>query len=235
MVDVADSKSAGGDTVWVRAPPPVPNKQRPHPGVLLISCLWGSNPRALSKALGALCNPRWPAAHGRSSPTASSQASYRLRRLFMLCIKSHLALTPLLLLSESNPLRWALIRFLCPQNWLTLPNKQRPHRGCCLFLAFGARTRGLLAKRWERFATRGGLPHTAGRAPPPVPRRRKLRIACDDFLCSASKAISRALRCSSFPNRAHFVGLRFGYITLPYQNKQRPPLGDAACFLQFAV
>ena len=42
-------------------------------------------------------NPRWPAAHGRSSPTTSSQASYRLRRLFMLCIKSHLALTPLLL------------------------------------------------------------------------------------------------------------------------------------------
>ncbi len=125
MVDVADSKSAGGDTVWVRAPPPV-------------------------------------------------------------------------------------------------PNKQRPHRGCCLFLAFGARTRGLLAKRWERFATRGGLPHTAGRAPP---RRRKLRIACDDFLCSASKVISRSLRCSSFPNQTHFVGLRFGYITLPYQNKQRPHLG----------
>ena len=25
MVDVADSKSAGGDTVWVRAPPPVPS------------------------------------------------------------------------------------------------------------------------------------------------------------------------------------------------------------------
>ena len=128
MVDVADSKSAGGDTVWVRAPPPV-------------------------------------------------------------------------------------------------PNKQRPHRGCCLFLAFGARTRGLLAKRWERFATRGGLPRTAGRAPPPVPRRRILRIACDDFLCSASKVISRSLRCSSFPNRTHFVGLRFGYIPLPYQNKQRPYSG----------
>ena len=114
--------------MWVRAPPPVPNKQRPHPGVLLISCLWGSNPRALSKALGALCNPRRPAAHGRSSPTASSQASYRLRRLFMLCIKSHLALTPLLLLSESNPLHWASI-------WLyhtPPPNKQRPHLGTLL-------------------------------------------------------------------------------------------------------
>ena len=128
MVDVADSKSAGGDTVWVRAPPPVPNKQRPHPGVLLISCLWGSNPRALSKALGALCNPRRPAAHGRSSPTTgttSSQASYRLRRLFMLRIKSHLALTPLLLLSKLSPLRWASI-------WLyhtPLPKQAAPPLG----------------------------------------------------------------------------------------------------------
>ena len=26
MVDVADSKSAGGDTVWVRVPPPAPNR-----------------------------------------------------------------------------------------------------------------------------------------------------------------------------------------------------------------
>ena len=34
--------------------------------------------------------------------TTSSQASYRLRRLFMLCVKSHLALTPLRLLSKSN-------------------------------------------------------------------------------------------------------------------------------------
>ena len=76
---------------------------------ILIMTDWGSNPRALSKALGALCNPRRPAAHGRSSPTASSQASYRLRRLFMLRIKSHLARTPLLLLSKSSPLRWASI------------------------------------------------------------------------------------------------------------------------------
>ena len=26
MVDVTDSKSVGGDTVWVRVPPPAPNK-----------------------------------------------------------------------------------------------------------------------------------------------------------------------------------------------------------------
>ena len=30
MVDVADSKSAGGDTVWVRVPPPAPNQYNPN-------------------------------------------------------------------------------------------------------------------------------------------------------------------------------------------------------------
>ena len=81
-------------------------------------------------------NPRWPAAHGRSSPTTgttSSQASYRLRRLFMLCIKSHLALTPLLLLSKSSPLRWASI-------WLyhtPLPKQAAPPLGdAACFLQF---------------------------------------------------------------------------------------------------
>ena len=48
------------------------------------------------------------------------------------------------------------------------------------------------------------------------PRRRKLYIACDDFLCFASKVISRSLRCpkglalrrSSFPNQTR---LRLGF------------------------
>ncbi len=47
--------------------------------------------------------------HAGSSPvirTTSEQALYRLLRLF---IKSQSAFTPLLLLSKSNPLRWALI------------------------------------------------------------------------------------------------------------------------------
>ena len=33
MVDVADSKSAGGDTVWVRVPPPAPKRKRRPMGV----------------------------------------------------------------------------------------------------------------------------------------------------------------------------------------------------------
>ena len=37
------------------------------------------------------------------STQKSSQALYRLRRFFMLCIKNHLALTPLRLLPTLNP------------------------------------------------------------------------------------------------------------------------------------
>ena len=47
--------------------------------------------------------------------TTSSQASYRLRRFFMLSIKNHLALTALLLLSNLNPLRWASSWFYAMQ------------------------------------------------------------------------------------------------------------------------
>ena len=74
-------------------------------------------------------NPRWPAAHGRSNPsvsTTSSQALYRLRRLFMLCFKSRLALTPLLILSKANPLRWALIWFFLA--WASFHNVYPPAR-----------------------------------------------------------------------------------------------------------
>ena len=56
------------------------------------------------------CFPRDLARPQAGNPTLSaisSQASYRLRRLFMLHIKSHLALIPLLLLSAKSPARLA--------------------------------------------------------------------------------------------------------------------------------
>ena len=44
------------------------------------------------------------------------------------------------------------------------------------------------------------------------PRRSKRYIACSDF--SHTKIRTRSDRCSSFPNRTHFVGLRFVLETL---------------------
>ena len=46
------------------------------------------------------------------------------------------------------------------------------------------------------------------RVPPPAPRRSKLCIACSDFF---TKVRARSRRCSSFPNRTRFAGLRFGF------------------------
>ena len=34
---------------------------------------WGLNPRALGKAPGALCNPRWPAPQRRASPASRTK------------------------------------------------------------------------------------------------------------------------------------------------------------------
>ena len=54
--------------------------------------------------------------------TSSSRTSYRPRRFFMRCIKNHRSLIPSLLLSKSNPLRWAPIWFF-PSSKLADPAK----------------------------------------------------------------------------------------------------------------
>ena len=92
-----------------------------------------SNPRALSKAPVALCNPRWPAPQRRSNPyvrMSERRSVSALRRklhyvssFFLLnCdplrwARSLVSCVPLLL-SKSNPLCWASIWvWVCPQNW----------------------------------------------------------------------------------------------------------------------
>ena len=50
----------------------------------------------------------------------------------------------------------------------------------------------------------------AYRARPPAPRRSKVRFAPTSFYAHGKKDVIRPLPCSSFPNRTHFVGLRFG-------------------------
>ena len=48
------------------------------------------------------------------------------------------------------------------------------------------------------------------RAPPPVPRRSKVRFAPTSFCAYGKKDVIRPLPCSSFPNRTRCAGLRFG-------------------------
>ena len=50
---------------------------------------------------------------------------------------------------------------------------------------------------------------------PPAPRRSMLYIACSDFFI---KVRARSCRCSSFPNRSRFAGLRFGFGCRPGNN-----------------
>ena len=69
---------------------------------------------------------RWRQRTG-SSPvtgTSSSQAPYRLRRVFSFYSKTHRALILLLLASKSNPLRWASI-------WFRVQAWELEHLSCC--------------------------------------------------------------------------------------------------------
>ena len=96
---------------------------------------------------------------------------------FMLRSKSHLALIPLLLLSESNPLCWALIRFheggvfVCHKGW------GESNSGAVVNDVPGARQSRDPGRRARRL-----------RFSPSPPRRRKLHIACDDFFMLRSKS-----------------------------------------------
>lgn len=72
MVDVADSKSAGGDSVWVRVPPPAPNTEAPV-GCL---CVWlnqtGLEAGETKRSCGAFCPAGERKQSGRAARSASS-------------------------------------------------------------------------------------------------------------------------------------------------------------------
>ena len=112
------------------------NNQSTKGGLIIFAYLPRESKGAVVNDMPVACQSRAPARPQARIPvrvTTSSQASYRLRRLFMLCIKSHLALTPLLFLSKSSPLRWASI-------WLyhaPLPKQAAPPLGdAACFLQF---------------------------------------------------------------------------------------------------
>ncbi len=115
MVDVADSKSADGDIVWVRVPPPAP----PRRSKLYIACsdflcLWQKSQSALMPLLLlSKSKPlRWASIWIHLTETADSVSPLAPRRskLYIACSdflclwqKSQSALMPLLLLSKPKP------------------------------------------------------------------------------------------------------------------------------------
>ena len=82
----------------------------------------------------------------------------------------------------------------------------------------GIRTRGLLAKRRGRFATRGGLRRSAGRIPYSPPRRSEVRSAQNPAALLELPDSSSALPCSSFPNQTR-LRLSFDSVFCP-QNRR---------------
>ncbi len=116
LADARDSKSRVRKDVRVRPPPPAPKSRSAIGAARFCIVQQGSNPKALGKAPGALCNLRRPAPQRRSPPRHRHHVGAKsalLRRIFYSCgTKKRHPPAPLLLLSESNPLRRASIRFL---------------------------------------------------------------------------------------------------------------------------
>ena len=99
LVDVTDSKSVGGDTVWVRVPPPAPARRKRHIAcdelfhfiakLIARSFCCSSLPTATCCAglavVGRRCAAVLSVAERISiltAPASSPQATYRLRRAF---------------------------------------------------------------------------------------------------------------------------------------------------------
>ena len=74
LADARDSKSRVRKDVRVRPPPPAPKSRSAIGAARFCIVQQGSNPKALGKAPGALCNLRRPAPQ-RSSPPATGTAS----------------------------------------------------------------------------------------------------------------------------------------------------------------
>ena len=78
MVDVADSKSADGDIVWVRVPPPAPRNRRPLPGVFCFVMLVRDSKGAGVNDVPGARQSRAPARPQARSPTTGTTASEEL-------------------------------------------------------------------------------------------------------------------------------------------------------------
>ena len=72
LADARDSKSRVRKDVRVRPPPPAPKSRSAIGAARFCIVQQGSNPKALGKAPGALCNLRRPAPQRRSTPATGT-------------------------------------------------------------------------------------------------------------------------------------------------------------------
>ena len=144
MVDVADSKSADGDIVWVRVPPPAPRRSKLH---IACSDFYAQGKKSERAHYAAPPFQTEAASLGFdlgffneiykfciATGTTSPRTTYRSRRLFC---KSHFSLILSRLLSKSNPLRWASI-------WYWVQIRKSRHLYCCDVPKIDKRRQGLV-------------------------------------------------------------------------------------------
>ena len=115
LADARDSKSRVRKDVRVRPPPPAPKSRSAIGAARFCIVQQGVEPEGSWQSAGGALQPEAACAAAQVDPRHRHHvvASFvSLAAIFYALHKKHRALTPLLLLSESNPLRWASIRFL---------------------------------------------------------------------------------------------------------------------------
>ena len=118
MVDVTDSKSVGGDIVWVRVPPPAPKSGYPFRGGRFLHSVGleqvGTRPQAGAK------NIRWMFFRPRESPTTGKKSKQHPQSGMLFCI---------LYLSLTGYPHTGRPRDRLRRRHPFLQHRQRPHSG----------------------------------------------------------------------------------------------------------
>ena len=116
LADARDSKSRVRKDVRVRPPPPAPKSRRAIGAARFCIVQQGGEPEGSWQSAGGALQPKAACAAAQVDPRHRHHVGAKsalLRRIFYSCgTKKRHPPAPLLLLSESNPLRRASIRFL---------------------------------------------------------------------------------------------------------------------------
>ena len=116
LADARDSKSRVRKDVRVRPPPPAPKSRSAIGAARFCIVQQGGEPEGSWQSAGGALQPEAACAAAQVDPRHRHHVGAKsalLRRIFYSCgTKKRHPPAPLLLLSESNPLRWASIRVL---------------------------------------------------------------------------------------------------------------------------